>query len=89
MSDFIFNNDGLQQLNFINTKEWENNPDKANPVMVDAYEFRTLRKRGYIAFMHNRKTGKWLIKSFKLSENINPAMFEAFQRAGLITHGDK
>lgn len=84
---FIFN-DGLEELRFINTKPWENNPDKNNPVMIDAYEFRTLGKLGYIAFGHNNITGKWFIKSFKPSENTNPVMIEAFQRAGLIKHGD-
>jgi len=42
--------DGLEDLKFVNTKDWENNPDPANPIKVDAYEFRTMGKLGYIAF---------------------------------------
>ena len=85
--DFI-SNDGLEDLRFVNQTPWRNNPDPNNPVMIDAYEFRTLAKLGYIAFMYIKKTGKWLIKSFKLSENANLVFFKAFQRMGLIEHGD-
>ena len=81
--DFIFNN-GLENLDFINTKEWEQNPDKFNPIMVDAYEFSSFYKQGYIAFMFNNKTSFWIIKSFKLSDNRNPAMEIALRNAGLL-----
>ena len=76
--------DGLENLKFVNTKDWENNPDLANPIKVDAYEFRTLGKLGYIAFMYNKNTKKWLIKSFRLSKNRNMAMFRAFEKAKFI-----
>ncbi len=79
--DFI-SNDGLEDLNFVNTKEWEQNPDKANPVMVDAYEFQSMYKLGYIAFMQSLKTGKWIVKSFKLSDYRNRAMEIAIRKAG-------
>lgn len=82
--DFIFNF-GLENLTFINSKEWENNPDKKASMRVDSYEFRSRFKLGYIAFMHNRKTKKWIIKSFHLSENMNPTMMAAFEKAGLLT----
>lgn len=78
------NGNGLEELEFINTKPWERNPDKGNTIFVDAYEFRTLNKLGYIAFMRNNKTMKWLIKSFHLSDNKNPVMLIAMQRAGLL-----
>ena len=81
--DFIFN-DGLENLDFLNTKEWENNPDQSTQVMVDAYEFTSLSKLGYIAFMFINKTSKWLIKSFHPSENRNPIMSLALKEAGLI-----
>ena len=68
--DFI-QNDGLENLTFINTKDWENNPNKDIPIMVDAYEFTSMYKLGYIAFMHTDETNKWLIKSFHLSSNGN------------------
>ena len=81
--DFIGNN-GLEDLKFVNTKEWENNPDKTIIIFVDAYEFRSMCKLGYIAFMYNEKTFKWLIKSFHLSENRNTTMETALYKAGLI-----
>lgn len=66
---FIGNN-GLEQPKFINSAIWENNPDKKSQIMVDAYEFVTGSTLGYIAFLYQPKTSKWLIKSFK--KNIQP-----------------
>jgi hypothetical protein len=79
-------NDGLEDedLIFQNSKEWEKNPDKSFKIFVDAYEFRSRYKRGYIAFMYNPKTGYWIIKSFKLSKNNNFALANALSRAGMI-----
>jgi hypothetical protein len=45
--DFI-QNDGLENLTFVNTKDWENNPNKNKPIKVDAYEFTSMYKLGYI-----------------------------------------
>lgn len=81
--DFIANN-GLEKLTFFNTKEWDKNPDKANPIFVDAYEFRSRGKLGYIAFMHNPKTKKWVIKSFHPSQNSNQAIQIAYEKARLL-----
>lgn len=81
--DFI-SNDGLEGLSFINKKEWENNPNKENPIMVDAYEFQTRSKLGYIALMYNKKTRKWIIKSFKPSEHANQIMRFAFEKVRLL-----
>jgi hypothetical protein len=80
-------NHGLEDLNFINSKLWENNPHKDNPLFVDAYEFKSMFKLGYIAFMYNPVTDKWIVKSFHLSENRNPAMELALLKANL--RGDK
>lgn len=85
---FISNN-GLEDLQFINTKNWEKNPNKSNPIKVDAYEFRTMDRLGYIAFFYNDKTNKWIIKSFHLSDNRNPTMMIALQKAGLMPLEDK
>lgn len=41
----------------------------------------------FIAFMINEKTEKWIIKSLHLSEESNPAMYLAIQKAGLIDLG--
>ena len=82
--DFISNN-GLEDLSFVNTKEWENNRDRTVPIMVDAYEFQTMHKLGYIAFMRNENTDKWIIKSFHLSDNRSLNMYHAIEKAGLIS----
>ena len=81
--NFIYNK-GLEDLTFINTKDWEKNLNPNISIKVDAYEFRSLNKLGYIAFMFNENTKKWIIKSFHLSENRNPAMYLALKKAGLI-----
>lgn len=81
-------NDGLENLSFINIKPWKKNPNKAKPIQVDAYEFKTLNRLGYIAFFYSDITKKWIIKSFKPSKNRNPAMSLALQKVGLIPHGD-
>jgi len=77
-------NDGLEDLKFINTKEWEDNPNKSHPLLVDAYEFRSMGKLGYIAFMYHDITNKWIVKSFHLSKNRNLAMLLALEKAGLL-----
>jgi hypothetical protein len=80
-------NGGLEKLEFQNSNHWKNNPDKEAPIYIDAYEFVTVCRLGYIAFMHNNKTKKWIIKSFKPSENSNPSMRIALMKArdsGLI-----
>lgn len=81
-------NDGLEHLCFLNFKPWEHNPDKNNPIMVDGYEFRSLGKLGYIAFMRNR-VGNWVIKSFHLSQNSNLTMLSALKKAGIIEEKKK
>ncbi|MBC8418536.1 MAG: hypothetical protein ISR62_03850 [Desulfobacteraceae bacterium] len=86
--DFISNN-GLENLQFVNTKDWENNPDKSNSIKVYAYEFRSMFKLGYIAFMYIPQTKNWIVKSFHLSKNMNPTMMIALQKAGLLTSGER
>ena len=39
--NFIYNN-GLEDLTFINTRDWEKNPNANTKIKVDAYEFRSL-----------------------------------------------
>ncbi|MCK4796006.1 MAG: hypothetical protein KAT05_01425 [Spirochaetes bacterium] len=80
---FIGNN-GLEELTFINTKKWENNPNKIQPILIDAYEFKSMYKLGYIAFMYNNKTNKWNIKSFHLSDNRDISIEMALRKANLI-----
>lgn len=70
----------LKNLEFKNTKPWENNPDKSNEIMVDAYEFRSCAKKGYLAFFFNKKTEKWSVKSFHLSEERFNQFAECFEK---------
>lgn len=86
--EFI-SNDGLEDLSFINKTEWKENPDKSNDIMIDAYHFRTAYMLGYIAFFYNAKQDKWIIKSFKLSEQCNPTMGLAFKSARLLSERKK
>jgi len=81
-------NGGLEQLEFINSKPWENNPDPSWPMIVDGYEFVSLMKRGYVAFMYNKITGYWTIKSFHISLSASLPFVEAFKKAGFISGGD-
>ena len=80
--DFIISG-GLENLFFLNTKPWEQNPNKT-PIMIDAYEFTSGNKRGYIAYFYNETTKKWFIKSFHLSENMNDQMAQAIKKSELL-----
>lgn len=73
-------NDGFDELEYVNTKVWEKNPRPENVVYIDGYNFTTCFKRGYLAFKQNY--GKWIIKSFHLSEDRNTAMMEAVLKLG-------
>ena len=52
--------------------------------MVDAYEFITGYKKGYLAFMYSSYTNKWIIKSFHLSKNLNSQMSQAIKKSGIM-----
>jgi hypothetical protein len=81
--DFIKNN-GLENLHFLYSNEWKNNPNKNVIIMIDNYEFKSWGKLGFIAFRYNNKNNKWIIKSFHLSKNMNDAMRIAINKADLI-----
>lgn len=76
-------NEGLESPKYINTKDWENNPNRVtNPIKVDAYSFFSGPEFGYIAFFFNPKTQMWNIKSFKNNEGTDPrSTKEIAQRA--------
>lgn len=78
---------GLEQLEFINSKPWGNNPNPSRPMVVDGYEFVSLMKRGYVAFMFNQKTNFWTIKSFHISDKASLPFRDALKKAGLIDGG--
>jgi len=61
-------NGGLQDLDYINTEPWRNNPRKNVEVLIDAYTFRSNSKMGYIAFMKTYNDN-YAIKSFHLDNN--------------------
>lgn len=63
--DFIFSG-GLEDLKHTHTDILRMmNPDPKTKIMEDEYSFRTGSKHGYLAFFYNKKTDKWIIKSFK------------------------
>jgi len=64
--EFITNN-GLQVPRPINRAPLKNNPDPNNPMLVDAYDFRSGKKFGYMA-IYRGPTGKWILKSFKKND---------------------
>jgi len=61
-------NDGLQDLTYVNTELWRNNPRKEKEILIDSYKFRSNNKRGYIAFMKGIP-GNYMIKSFHLDHD--------------------
>jgi len=73
-------NDGLENLLFFNTAPWKQKPT----IMVDAYEFTSGNKKGYIAFFFNTYTKKWNIKSFKLDKDSNDQMLQALEKSDVI-----
>ena len=68
--DFI-SNDGLEKPQYINSEAWDKNPEPQNIIMIDAYSFYSGLLFGYIAFLFQPKTGKWVIKSFKKNREID------------------
>ena len=84
--DFIAN-DGLKECRFINQKPLGSS-DQTDPDIVDAYEFKSGHKIGYIAFYRAKKTGNWIIKSFHPNQPIN-IIGDAFRIAGLIPSEDE
>jgi hypothetical protein len=61
-------NQGLQKLEYVNTKLWENKPKETKDIYIDAYKFRSNEKVGYIAFMKG-VDGKYAIKSFHIDHD--------------------
>ncbi len=77
---------GLEQPSHANTADWENNPDPSTVIKVDSYNFFSGTKYGYVAFLLNHVTKKWIIKSFKKNTETDPRFFTlaaAFTRAQL------
>ena len=64
--------DGLESPHFINNKIWENNLDPSIKIMVDSYGFFVGMSYGYIAFLYQPKTSKWIIKSLKRNRDPDP-----------------
>lgn len=58
-------NEGLERLLYLNTADWKNGPPNVvPPLTVDSYEFYSGPRAGYIAFIWQRITERWLLKSF-------------------------
>jgi hypothetical protein len=71
--DFI-SNGGLESPKHANTAELEKSLLPVKP-LVDSYDFFSGHDYGYIAFWKNKRTGKWIIKSFKYNTNVDPRNF--------------
>lgn len=58
--------DGLESLDYVNTRPWHNAPPSEQPpeVLVDAYKFVANGIEGYIAFGYLPNRKQWRIKSF-------------------------
>jgi len=59
---------GLQDLIYVSTELWRNNPKKEREILIDSYKFRSNSKLGYIAFMKGF-SGNYVIKSFHLDHD--------------------
>lgn len=81
-------NDGLEELTFYNKSMYYDKLGKPLNIFIDEYEFISGSKLGYIAFMHNKKIGKWAIKSFHLSKNSNLTLAFALNKAGFKLIGE-
>ncbi len=60
----FISNGGLENLGYIKTKPWKNDP-KSSGIMVDSYNFYSGDTKGYMAYLYQPETKKWLLKSFK------------------------
>ena len=76
---------GISGLELANNAPWDKNPNKEQEIMVDSYDFFAGSDYGYLAFMFQPVTSKWLIKSFKKNNKPDPRnntlMGEAFKKA--------
>jgi hypothetical protein len=55
-------NEGLEEVEFINCKEWEKSRIAGR--IVDAYRFFSGETAGYVAFCWCNQMSKWFLKSF-------------------------
>ena len=77
---------GIEKPEHANTETWEKNPDPAQEVLVDSYNFYSGREYGYLAFMYSPVTNKWLIKSLKKNDKPSSRAFllaEQLKKVGL------
>lgn len=80
-------NGGLERPTLANCAPWENNRNPELPILVDSYNFYSGRSYGYIAFMYQPVTRKWLLKSLKKNTNPDPRphiMAAAFAKLSLL-----
>ena len=78
---------GLERPQHANTELWEKNPDPTQPIWVDSYNFFSGVDYGYVAFMFQSKTKKWLLKSLKKNDRPDPRpllLAEQMRKAGLV-----
>jgi hypothetical protein len=63
---------GLEKPELANVDIWKNNPKPECPIYIDSYNFFSGVSFGYVAFLHQPATNKWLIKSFKNNDRPDP-----------------
>ncbi|MDY0289878.1 MAG: hypothetical protein RBR15_13715 [Sphaerochaeta sp.] len=81
-------NGGIQdELTWVNSVAWKNNPNPSVQVMVDAYTFLSDHKRCYFAFMYFELTSSWMLKSLHVSEGSNSIMQAALRK--FLLQGEK
>jgi len=62
---------GCERVAYLRTAPFENWKGSPPPPNVDSYSFYSGPTFGYLAFFENRKTGMWVIKSFKKNSNFD------------------
>jgi hypothetical protein len=85
----FISNDGLENPKHRNTVPLEKNPEHPTPIDVDAYDFSSGKKTGYIAFYFRPGKKQWTIKSFKQSFS-SPLLDNPFKvLEGLVVGTDR
>jgi hypothetical protein len=77
---------GVEKPVHANTEIWRRNPDSSTTVWGDSYDFFSGPVFGYLAFMFQPKTQRWLVKSLKKNDKPDPRFMllaDKLKKAGL------
>jgi hypothetical protein len=64
---------GIEKPEHANTTPWERNPHPGE-ILVDSYNFFSGPTHGYLAFMYQPRTSRWLLKSLKRNDQPDPRL---------------